>query len=301
MNNLQGSQLGSHVDARSLPRHVPGTRIAAPSLQICHGLRSQHRHKQIYQSPQQLSNRRSSRLNQLVGHDSASSTWPSESSEAFDDSETTDKTSVPDTRNGVSKSDLENSTDEAATRVGPSSKGSKKLAGFWKMYSKALEEHPIRIKSATSFFGFLVGDAVAQLVVGNPYNYMRTARMVIFGILMDGPIGHLWYSFLDSKVYPEDPKSNKAVISKMLCDQVLWAPFFSCVFFAVIKTLEGTPSLIIPTIKAKLIKTLLANYAIWPLAHIINFKFIPSSQRILYINCVQVVWSAYLSNMSSRA
>ena len=162
----------------------------------------------------------------------------------------------------------------------------------------------------------------------------------------------------------------------MLCDQVLWAPFFSCVFFAVIKTLEvlmskhlsrvksqwqvpssanvlhvqhvccalscecyiphccvqqlsctavlwysecllllridccfrtylpasccsgnnyqlcfvwqGTPSLIIPTIKAKLIKTLLANYAIWPLAHIINFKFIPSSQRILYINCVQV-------------
>lgn len=50
--------------------------------------------------------------------------------------------------------------------------------------------------------------------------------------------GHLWYTFLDGKVYPEDPKSNKAVISKMLCDQLLWAPFFSCVFFAVIKTLE---------------------------------------------------------------
>lgn len=53
--------------------------------------------------------------------------------------------------------------------------------------------------------------------------------------------------------------------------------------------LQGTPALIIPTIKAKLIKTLLANYAMWPLAHIINFKFIPSSQRILYINCVQVI------------
>ena len=50
--------------------------------------------------------------------------------------------------------------------------------------------------------------------------------------------GHLWYTFLDGKVYPEDPKSNKAVILKMLCDQLLWAPFFSCVFFAVIKTLE---------------------------------------------------------------
>lgn len=51
---------------------------------------------------------------------------------------------------------------------------------------------------------------------------------------------------------------------------------------------QGNPAAIIGTIQAKLIKTLLANYALWPLAHIINFKFIPSSQRILYINCVQV-------------
>ena len=58
--------------------------------------------------------------------------------------------------------------------------------------------------------------------------------------------------------------------------------------------LQGHPALIIPTIKAKLVKTLLANYAMWPLAHIINFKFIPSSQRILYINCVQVKIAAEL-------
>lgn len=57
---------------------------------------------------------------------------------------------------------------------------------------------------------------------------------------------------------------------------------------AVCATLQGNPSAIISTIQAKLIKTLLANYALWPLAHIINFKFIPSAQRILYINCVQV-------------
>lgn len=33
---------------------------------------------------------------------------------------------------------------------------------------------------------------------------------------------------------------------------------------------------------------MVANFAIWPLAHLINFKFVPSSQRILYINSVQV-------------
>ena len=144
-----------------------------------------HRQQQIHGSSYHLSDKRASRL--VRTHDSASSTWPSDSAGALDPSEAVE--SVPDAGRGISKSDLENSTDEAATRVGLSSKGSKKLAGFWGAYSKALEEHPIRVKSATSFFGFLLGDAVAQLVVGNPYNYLRTARMVIFGILMDGPIG----------------------------------------------------------------------------------------------------------------
>ena len=147
-----------------------------------------HRQQQMHGVSYGFSDRRASRL--VRTHDSASSTWPSESAEALDPSEAVE--SVPDAGNGISKSDLQNSTDEAATRVGLSSKGSKKgLAGFWGAYSKALEEHPIRVKSATSFFGFLLGDAVAQLVVGNPYNYLRTARMVIFGILMDGPIGNI--------------------------------------------------------------------------------------------------------------
>jgi hypothetical protein len=51
---------------------------------------------------------------------------------------------------------------------------------------------------------------------------------------------------------------------------------------------QGHPELVIPCIQTKLLPMLLANYAIWPLAHLINFKYVPSQQRILYINCVQV-------------
>ena len=31
-----------------------------------------------------------------------------------------------------------------------------------------------------------------------------------------------------------------------------------------------------------------ANYKLWPLAHLVNFAFIPSSQRILYTNVIAV-------------
>ena len=50
--------------------------------------------------------------------------------------------------------------------------------------------------------------------------------------------GHVWYTLLDRSVFPEDPRSNKAVVVKMLLDQLLWAPVFSCVFFTFIHLLQ---------------------------------------------------------------
>ena len=48
-------------------------------------------------------------------------------------------------------------------------------------------------------------------------------------------------------------------------------------------------------------KTVLAGYLLWPLAHIINFKFIPADLRILYVNWYSsspfhpVWWACYSS------
>lgn len=50
----------------------------------------------------------------------------------------------------------------------------------------------------------------------------------------------------------------------------------SAVYFAVIKTLEGSPELILATLQSKFVPTLAANYVIWPIAHLINFRFVPS-------------------------
>ncbi len=41
-------------------------------------------------------------------------------------------------------------------------------------------------------------------------------------------------------------------------------------------------------VQDKLVKTIVANYILWPGAHFINFRFVPSEHRILYNNCVSV-------------
>jgi hypothetical protein len=62
-------------------------------------------------------------------------------------------------------------------------------ARLWASYDAALTNHPVAVKSATSFVGFLLGDLIAQSIVGLPYDARRTLRLVAFGVFMDGPIG----------------------------------------------------------------------------------------------------------------
>lgn len=38
----------------------------------------------------------------------------------------------------------------------------------------------------------------------------------------------------------------------------------------------------------------------WPLAHFFNFKYIPSNQRVLYINTIQIGYNCFLSLISNR-
>lgn len=45
---------------------------------------------------------------------------------------------------------------------------------------------------------------------------------------------------------------------------------------------------VVDTVKSKLKPTLLANWTVWPVAHVINFALVPPAQRILYINVVNV-------------
>ena len=48
------------------------------------------------------------------------------------------------------------------------------------------------------------------------------------------------------------------------------------------------------TVQDKLVRTVVANYVLWPAAHFINFKFVPGQHRVLYNNCVSV--SMFFSN-----
>ena len=57
--------------------------------------------------------------------------------------------------------------------------------------------------------------------------------------------------------------SAKAIVAKIVVDQLIWTPISICIFYSVFKTMEGQMSQIKQTIKEKFWPTLLAGYAIW--------------------------------------
>lgn len=164
-----------------------------------------------------------------------------------------------------------------------------------KVYNNALARNPVGTKACTSFIGFSIGDRLAQTIMDAPFDPYRTLRLGLYGLLLDGPIGHAWYRLLDKYVEPNNPTGTKAVLTKTALDQLLWAPAMTCIFFAFLKLLEGHPDAILGTIQTKLVPTVVANYLLWPLAHYFNFKYVPSEHRILFNNVVSIAWNAWLS------
>ena len=111
--------------------------------------------------------------------------------------------------------------------------------------------------------------------------------------------GHYWYQILDRVVMPKRPTATATIVTKMLADQLLWSPINVCIFYASLAMMEGNVANISSILDEKLLPTVLAGYALWPLAHLINFKFIPSHNRLLYINVVNLFWSIYLAKVAN--
>eukprot|EP00957_Ditylum_brightwellii_P160026 12181342-Ditylum_brightwellii.AAC.1 len=53
-------------------------------------------------------------------------------------------------------------------------------------------------------------------------------------------------------------------------------------------------------LKSDLKTAVMGSWAVWVPAHTINFAFIPPSQRLLYINSIQIGYNVFLSFLGNK-
>merc|ERR1719282_1640872 len=166
-------------------------------------------------------------------------------------------------------------------------------------YQAALDESPILTKATTSMVGFAVSDVLTQLFIEKmDFDLKRLVKMASFGFLLHGTTGHYFYGFLDGVLKGTSPL---VVAAKVAIDQTVWAPVFMCMFFSYMMTFEGTPDLIGAKIKQDVFTAVKGSWMTWIPAHTINFAFVPSDMRLLYINTIQIFFNMFMSVIGNTA
>lgn len=167
-------------------------------------------------------------------------------------------------------------------------------------YLGMVKSWPILTKSVTSACIYTAADLSAQTIArpsSEPYDFLRTARMAGYGMVILGPSLHFWFNFV-SKVLPQ--RDLLATFKKIVMGQTLYGPVMTVVFFSVNAALQGEN---VPEIGARLerdvIPTMINGVMYWPICDFITFKFIPVHLQPLVSNSFSYLWTVYLTYMAS--
>lgn len=189
-----------------------------------------------------------------------------------------------------------------------------------RIYQQYFESHPHYTLAVTNGVLNALGDVVAQSVqlLTNPqegehhrptYDPARTIRFFIFGLGM-GPLIGRWNALLErrfplrvGKPLKHAEKSRVSITGltkRVSSDQFFMAPAGLAVFLASMGLMEGRD---VQHIRGKFKdlygQAIIANWQVWPLAQLINFRFMPLPYRVPFQSTCGVFWTLYLSLLNS--
>ncbi|CAK7349880.1 unnamed protein product [Dovyalis caffra] len=177
----------------------------------------------------------------------------------------------------------------------------------WIAYERALNANPVLAKMAISGIVYSIGDWIAQCYEGKPifeFDRIRMFRSGLVGFTLHGSLSHYYYQFCEALFPFED---WWVVPAKVAFDQTVWAAIWNTIYFVVLAFKAS--SIQLPSILQFRIKAFYRTYELgivkgtgwklWPFAHLITYGVIPLEQRLLWVDCVELIWVTILSTFLS--
>ncbi|KAF8898366.1 hypothetical protein BD779DRAFT_1666232 [Infundibulicybe gibba] len=181
-------------------------------------------------------------------------------------------------------------------------------------YQQSFDTHPNATLAITGGCLNALGDMVAQMTqnfdtkeheIHPRYDLTRTLRFFCFGITISPLIGR-WNHFLEHR-FPlrSIPGSNRvsirALSKRVACDQLVMAPIGLGLFLGSMGLMEGRSAGQIKEKYTDLFKpALLTNWKVWPVAQLINFRYMPLPYRVPFQSSCGVFWTLYLSLLNAK-
>ncbi len=174
------------------------------------------------------------------------------------------------------------------------------------MFTKLTSKYRFAYDCFVSGTLFAAGDGIMQGIEKYQdkdkklsYDWARTLRMAAFGTFIFGPAGNVWYKFLQDRI--THPNPTRRAFTKMLLDEVIFAPADITTFFITMTLLKGNSfESGVEKVKRDFWTTYKADLMLWPAVQFLNFKYVPMIHRMLFINVVNIAWNTYLSSMGEK-
>lgn len=179
-------------------------------------------------------------------------------------------------------------------------------------YQYLFHTHPNCTLALTGGILNALGDVIAQTSQNVSCNDQhrpgwdaaRTLRFFCFGFGLSPLLGR-WNVVLERR-FPlcrrRSHKSTfKAVSKRVIADQLVMAPVGLVLFVGCMGVMEGRSIAQIRERYSDMYATaLLTNWKVWPIAQLINFRYVPLPYRIPFQSTCGVFWTLYLSLLNAR-
>ena len=172
----------------------------------------------------------------------------------------------------------------------------------WLNYESSLTDRPVATKTAINVIIYLLGDWLSQTAFsGNNilnFNAARTIRNGFIGLCF-GPLVHEYYQFSDH-ILPVDG-GMFVRLQKIIMDQTIYLSVKCSIYISAVGLLQGDDiATVKQNVQTKLPNIVLTAWKFWPLVHLVTYGVIPARHRILWVNCVDLIWNAILATMSQK-
>jgi len=181
-------------------------------------------------------------------------------------------------------------------------------------YARALHDHPLPVKVATSTIFSISGDFFAQTLEriyrhqedqeidkekeSKPWkwNKRRTLSIAVFGIVW-GFTAHFWYHYLDLWGFYAYPESvDKQIIFKLVIDMLIFEPFAVGLYFVGVGTLEGQKfEQICCKLSTSFFPIVAVDFLIWPVFTLFVFHKIPVNWQAITFASMDFFYDLFLS------
>ncbi|CAO1622028.1 unnamed protein product [Parajaminaea phylloscopi] len=202
---------------------------------------------------------------------------------------------------------------------------------FGAFYSRSFSRHPwITLAVANGSLG-VVADSLAQnlekvnakrdeaspdagkagsqqLQQTQGWDFARSGRFLAFGVGM-APILAEWNKFIEYRFPLRTASSSAANVGKVSLlalgkrvafDQILFAPFGLACFVGAMGAMEyGSLQGVKGKFNDMYSSALIANWQVWPLIQLVNFRFVPLRFRVPFTSACGIAWTLYLSLLSA--